>query len=109
MKVLAINSSARIGGESKTELILNHLIKGMEEEGAKVEVVNIFKKKINYCIGCFTCWTKTPGECVHKDDMTKDLFPKYMASDLCKYTAAWVLPHALILQSPPLLTSGWTF
>jgi len=82
MKVFAINSSARIGGESKTELVLNHL-KGMEEEGAKVEVVNIFKKKINYCIGCFTCWTKTPGECVHKDDMTRDLFPKYMASDLC--------------------------
>ncbi|MBU2430935.1 MAG: hypothetical protein KKH99_09600 [Proteobacteria bacterium] len=45
MKVFAINSSARIGGESKTELILNHLIKGMEEEGAQVEVVNIFKKK----------------------------------------------------------------
>ncbi len=83
MKVLAINSSARIGGESKTELILNFLIKGMEEEGAEVEVVNIFKKKINYCIGCFTCWTKTPGECLHKDDMTKELFPKYMASDLC--------------------------
>lgn len=83
MKVFAINSSARIGGESKTELILNHLIKGMEEEGAQVEVVNIFRKKINYCIGCFTCWTKTPGKCVHKDDMTQDLFPRYMASDLC--------------------------
>jgi len=83
MKVFAINSSARVGGESKTELILNRLIKGMKEEGAEVEVVNIFKKKINYCIGCFTCWTKTPGECVHRDDMSKELFPKYMASDLC--------------------------
>ena len=83
MKVFAINSSARVGGQSKTELILNRLIKGMKEEGAEVEVVNIFKKKIHYCIGCFTCWTKTPGECVHRDDMTKELFPKYMASDLC--------------------------
>ena len=26
MKVLAINSSARIGGQSKTELMLNHLV-----------------------------------------------------------------------------------
>lgn len=83
MKVFAINSSARVGGESKTELILNRLIKGMEEEGAEVEVVNIFKKKIHYCIGCFTCWTKTPGECVHRDDMSRELFPKFMASDLC--------------------------
>jgi len=83
MKVFAINSSARVGGQSKTEMILNQLVKGMKEEGAEVEVVNIFKKKIKYCIGCFTCWTKTPGVCVHKDDMTKELFPKYMASDLC--------------------------
>jgi multimeric flavodoxin WrbA len=83
MKVFAINSSARVGGQSKTELILNQLIKGMREEGAEVEVVNIFKKKIHYCIGCFTCWTKTPGECVHQDDMSRELFPKYMASDLC--------------------------
>ncbi len=83
MKVFAINSSARVGGESKTELILNHLVKGMKQEGAEVEVVNIFKKKINYCIGCFTCWTKTPGECVHRDEMSKTIFPRYMASDMC--------------------------
>ena len=83
MKVLAINSSARVGGQSKTELVLNHLVQGMESEGAEVEIVNIYKKKINYCIGCFTCWTKTPGECIHRDDMSKELFPKYMAADLC--------------------------
>ena len=83
MKVFAVNSSARVGGQSKTELILNQLVKGMKEEGAEVEVANIFKKKIHYCIGCFTCWTKTPGQCVHHDDMSKELFPKYMASDLC--------------------------
>ena len=29
MKVLAINSSPRGGGRSKTELLLNHLVKGM--------------------------------------------------------------------------------
>jgi multimeric flavodoxin WrbA len=33
MKVLAINSSARIGGQSKTELMLNHLVEGMREAG----------------------------------------------------------------------------
>jgi multimeric flavodoxin WrbA len=29
MKILAINSSPRGGGQSKTELMLNHLVKGM--------------------------------------------------------------------------------
>jgi multimeric flavodoxin WrbA/putative sterol carrier protein len=82
MKVYAINSSARVGGHSRTEMMLDYLIHGMRSAGAEVEVVNIFKQKINYCIGCFTCWTKTPGVCVHQDDMTKEIFPKYMDSDL---------------------------
>ena len=82
MKVLALNSSPRVGRESKTELMLNHLIQGLEEGGAEVTLVNLAQKKINYCIGCYTCWTKTPGVCVHKDDMTKEIFPAMIESDL---------------------------
>ena len=78
MKVLAINSSPRGDGQSKTELMLNHLVKGMREAGAEVEVVELRKRKVNNCIGCFTCWTKTPGVCIHKDDMTKELYPKWL-------------------------------
>jgi multimeric flavodoxin WrbA len=85
MKILAINSSPRTGDQSKTELMLDHLVEGMQEAGADVEVVNLREKKIRYCIGCFTCWTKTPGLCIHKDDMTKELFPKWLNSDLVVY------------------------
>lgn len=85
MKVLAINSSPRGGQESYTVMMLNHLVEGMREAGADVEVVNLREKKINYCIGCFTCWTKTPGKCIHKDDMTLELFPKLLACDLAVY------------------------
>jgi multimeric flavodoxin WrbA len=65
--------------------MLNNLVKGMQEAGAEVEVVNLREKKIKYCIGCFTCWTKTPGKCIHKDDMTKELFPKWLNSDMAVY------------------------
>ena len=82
MKVLAVNSSPRGDGQSKTELMLDHLVKGMREAGAEVEVVELRKRKVNNCTGCFTCWTKTPGVCIHKDDMSKELFPKYVESDL---------------------------
>jgi multimeric flavodoxin WrbA len=85
MKILSINSSPRTGGESKTELMLNYLVEGMQKAGAEVEVVNLREKKIKHCIGCFTCWTKTPGHCIHKDDMTKELFPKWLKSDLVVY------------------------
>ena len=85
MKVLALNSSARSKGESKTDLMLNHLVDGMREAGADVEIVNLREKNIINCVGCFKCMTKTPGKCVLKDDMTLDLFPKWLESDLVIY------------------------
>ncbi len=85
MKVLAINSSPRGNAESYTVMMLNPLIEGMREAGADVEVVNLREKKIRYCIGCFSCWTKTPGKCVHKDDMSLELYPKWIACDLAVY------------------------
>jgi len=87
MKVLAINSSPRTEGESKTELMLTHLVNGMQEAGAEVETVNLREKTIRNCSGCFNCWTKTPGICLHKDDMTKELFPKWLEADLVVYAS----------------------
>jgi len=85
MKVLALNSSPRSNKDSYTVLMLNRLAEGMREAGAEVEIVNLREKKIKYCIGCLSCWTKTPGRCVHQDDMTLELFPKWQASDLVVY------------------------
>ena len=82
MKILALNSSPRGKDQSKTLLLLDSLIEGMRSANADVEVVHLRTKKIKYCIGCYTCWTKTPGECVLKDDMTRELLPKFLKSDL---------------------------
>ena len=87
MKVLALNSSPRTGGQSKTEIMLNTLVDGMRSAGAEVEVVNLRKKKVKNCVGCFSCWTKTPGTCIHNDDMTQELFPKWLESDLVVYAS----------------------
>jgi multimeric flavodoxin WrbA len=83
MKVLALNSSPRVGDVSKTEIMLDSLVAGMRDAGAEVEIINLARKKINYCTGCYTCWSKTPGICVQKDDMTKEIYPKYLECDLC--------------------------
>jgi hypothetical protein len=85
MRILAINSSPRTGGQSKTELMLNHLLDGMRAAGGDIEIIHLREKTIKNCIGCFTCWTKTPGICIHKDDMTKEIFPKWREADLAIY------------------------
>jgi multimeric flavodoxin WrbA/putative sterol carrier protein len=68
-------------------MMLTPLVEGMRDAGAEVEVANLREKKIKNCIGCFSCWTKTPGECVHKDDMTSELFPRWLESDLAVYAS----------------------
>ena len=85
MKILTVNSSPRAGAGSITELMLNHLVQGMQEAGAEVCSVNLREKTIKPCQGCFTCWTKTPGRCIQMDDMTREILPKLSASDLLVY------------------------
>jgi len=76
MKVLALNSSPRAEGQSKTNLMLTPLVEGMQDAGAEVEVIELRRKTIKNCIGCYTCWTKTPGKCIHKEFAKKNLRPR---------------------------------
>ncbi len=85
MKVIALNSSPRGEGISKTGMLLDALVKGMRETGAEVEIIPLRHKKINPCVGCYTCWTKSPGICAHKDDMTNEIFPKWLEADIAVY------------------------
>jgi multimeric flavodoxin WrbA len=68
MKILAFNGSPRMENGA-TDIVLNKFLDGARSAGAEIEKVYIKKLKINQCIGCFTCWVKTPGTCVFKDDM----------------------------------------
>ena len=85
MKILTVNSSPRTGAGSSTELLLGHLVRGMREAGAEVCTVNLREKTMRPCLGCFTCWVKTPGRCIQMDDMTNELLPELLASDLVVY------------------------
>lgn len=85
MKILAINGSPR-GTKSNTDRILQPFLEGAREVGAESETVYLKDKQINYCLGCFTCWTKTPGVCVHKDDMP-DLLEKIRWANVLVYAS----------------------
>ncbi len=68
MKVIAFNASPR-KQNSTTDIILNHFLIGAEQAGATTKKHYVTDLDIKGCTGCFTCWTKTPGRCIHRDDM----------------------------------------
>ena len=85
MKIIALNSSPRAGAESKTGIMLEALSDGMREAGAEVTVVHLNSHTIQDCIGCFTCWTKTPGRCLLRDDMSTTLFDQWSDAHMAVY------------------------
>ncbi|RLI21920.1 flavodoxin family protein [Candidatus Bathyarchaeota archaeon] len=80
MKVLAFNCSPNME-KSNTALILNPFLEGIREEGGEVELLYLRRLKINPCLGEFACWFKTPGKCIHNDDMEK-VYPKLKEADI---------------------------
>jgi multimeric flavodoxin WrbA len=61
--------------------MVESFLKGAKNAGAEVDNVLLSTKKIGGCIGCFTCWVKTPGKCVFKDDM-EALMEKAISADV---------------------------
>jgi multimeric flavodoxin WrbA len=80
MKITAFNGSPR-GGKGNTHWMTEPFLEGARETGAQTEVVFLAQKNIRHCLGCFSCWTKTPGKCVIEDDM-RELLPKITGSDI---------------------------
>lgn len=80
MQVLALNASPRLEA-SNSQRLLGPLLAGMQEAGAEVTQHYLAQLSINYCTGCYGCWTRTPGRCAAwRDDMDL-LLPQVQAAD----------------------------
>ncbi len=76
MKVLILNGSPRLGGN--TEIAITEMVKTFEKEGVETEVVQVGNKPIRGCIACGSCAQK--GKCVF-DDEVNELAPKFEDAD----------------------------
>lgn len=71
MKILLLNGSPK-GKKSNTYKLSTAFIEGMKEKyqgECEVEEIIVSQLELKECLGCFSCWNKTPGKCVIKDDM----------------------------------------
>lgn len=76
MKILLINGSPRVGGN--TSIALGEMEKIFQQEGIQVETVQVGNKAIRGCVACLSCMEK--GKCVF-DDLVNETAPKFAEAD----------------------------
>ena len=80
MKIIVFNGSPR-AEKGNTHVMAEAFLEGARAAGAETENIFLAHKTIHHCMGCFNCWTKTPGQCAIRDDMD-ELLPKLWGADI---------------------------
>jgi multimeric flavodoxin WrbA len=60
----------------------------LQERNSNVKIFRLRDINIKPCIGCFNCWLKTPGTCIHTDDPAAEILQNTLKS------------HTVILFTP---------
>ena len=84
MKAIFINGSPRKGQLANTSNMLLQAMKGAEEAGAEVQMVDLYDLKFTGCRSCFACKVKnarTHGACAYPDDL-KPVMQAVMEADV---------------------------
>jgi len=82
MKTTILNGAT--GDDTLTRRVTDTLIGLLQKSGCEVEEIRLEKLDIAPCLGCFSCWVKTPGVCVI-DDAGRDVAKKAIQRDLLTF------------------------
>lgn len=67
MRVTILNGNPNVENRAFDEYTAR-LSEALLAGGVQVTTLTLRDMDIRYCTGCWTCWVKTPGECLSKDD-----------------------------------------
>ena len=82
MKATLLNGA--LPGDSFVDAVGAALQDTLQAEGWTVRPWTLGDEKIAYCLGCFECWTKTPGLC-RIDDTGREVVESIIGGDLTIY------------------------
>ena len=102
MKILVLNGSPK-GERSNTMELTKAFCEGIGQRvEIQTEIVPVYQKKIQDCLGCFRCWSVTPGTCCLQDDVA-GIIEQILEADLI----IWSFP-LYYFGLPPGLRLSWT-
>ncbi|ADU61539.1 MAG: flavodoxin family protein [Pseudodesulfovibrio sp.] len=79
MKVIAINGSARKGGN--TALMIRRVFQELETEGIETEMIELSGKAMHGCIACYKCAKNKDRRCAVTKDFVNDCIAAMDAAD----------------------------
>lgn len=82
------------GGEVLLNAAYEIIEQGLKRIGWEVKLLKLRDMEIADCLGCLSCWTKNPGECVTNDDG--------------KYIAKMVFSNDLLVFLTPVTFGGYS-
>ncbi len=85
MKATILNGA--LPGDAFVDAAAAALRDALQAAGWSVTPWTLRDEKIAYCLGCFECWTKTPGLC-RIDDAGRDVAASLIGGDLTIYLTA---------------------
>ena len=89
MKITILNGNPDARNKS-LEDYLAQLFDGLTASGHAVTSFNLREMDIKYCIGCFGCWVKSPGECRSKDQSSQ-VCRAYINSDFVLWASPIIM------------------
>ena len=89
MKITVLNGNPHADDGGFDEY-LTELSDLLESGKYTATILQLRDMDIKYCVGCFGCWVKTPGECVSKDE-SRDICREVINSDLVLFASPVIM------------------
>jgi multimeric flavodoxin WrbA len=67
-----------------------------------VKILQLRDMDIRYCIGCFGCFDKTPGECSTAADDSREVRREYINSDFVLFASPIIMGYTSALLKKPI-------
>jgi multimeric flavodoxin WrbA len=89
VKITILNGNPD-AGNVQFDSYLKELSDLLESSKHTVTILQLRDIDVRYCIGCFGCWIKTPGECIVADG-SGDICREYIKSDLVLFASPVIM------------------